>query len=97
GAAQWKNGQVYHNGHYFKVWDSYGLSQYRFRSSSFNEDARGRRYFNVVVDVEVEPEIKPKSKPFMRKSLTVEKMPCTNAAVRWSIAAVKSMWATSVV
>ncbi|MDY7218941.1 zinc ribbon domain-containing protein [Denitrificimonas sp. JX-1] len=55
GAAQWKNGQVYHNGHYFKVWDSYGLSQYKFRSGSFNEDARGRWYFNVVVDVEVEP------------------------------------------
>lgn len=52
GAAQWKNGQVYHNGHYFKVWDSYGLSQYKFRSASFNEDARGRWYFNVVVDVE---------------------------------------------
>src|SRR5690554_7627220 len=55
GAAQWKNGQVYHNGHYFKVWDSYGLSQYKLRSASFNEDARGRWYFNVVVDVEVEP------------------------------------------
>ena len=51
-AAQWKNGQVYHNGHYFGVWDSYGLSQYTFRSGSFNEDARGRWYFNVVVDVE---------------------------------------------
>ncbi len=38
GAAQWKNGQVYHNGHYFGVWDSYGLSQYKFRSGSFNED-----------------------------------------------------------
>src|SRR5690554_3649433 len=49
-AAQWKNGQVYHNGHYFNVWDSYGLSQYKFRSASFNEDARGRWYFNVVVD-----------------------------------------------
>ncbi|MDY7219096.1 transposase [Denitrificimonas sp. JX-1] len=55
GAAQWKNGQIYHNGHYFKVWDSYGLSQYKFRSGSFNEDARGRWYFNVVVDMEVEP------------------------------------------
>lgn len=51
-AAQWKNGQVYHNGHYFSVWDSYGLNQYKFRSGSFNEDARGRWYFNVVVDVE---------------------------------------------
>lgn len=51
GAAVWKNGQVYHNGKYFKVWDSYGLSGYKFRSGSFNEDARGRWYFNVVVDI----------------------------------------------
>ena len=50
GMAKWKNGQVFHNGHYFKVWDSYGLSQYTFRSASFSEDARGRWYFNVVVD-----------------------------------------------
>jgi len=54
GMAKWKNGQVYHNGNYFKVWDSYDLSQYRFRSASFNEDARGRWYFNVVVEVEAE-------------------------------------------
>lgn len=56
GQAQWKNGQVFHNGHYFKVWDSYGLSQYQFRTASFNEDARGRWYFNVAVDVDVEVE-----------------------------------------
>ena len=55
GAASWKDGQVYHNGHYFKVWDSYGLSGYKFRSASFNEDARGRWYFNVVVDAEIKP------------------------------------------
>ena len=54
GAASWKNGQVYHNGHYFGVWDSYGLSHYRFKSASFNEDARGRWYFNVAVQVEVQ-------------------------------------------
>ncbi len=54
GAVKWKNGQLYHNGHYFKVWDSYGLSQYRFRAGSFSEDARGRWYFNVVVEVETE-------------------------------------------
>src|SRR5690606_10386278 len=35
GAAQCKNGQVYHNGKYYKVWDSYGLSQYTFRTASF--------------------------------------------------------------
>lgn len=50
GMARWKNGQVYHNGQHFKVWDSYGLSQYTFKTASFNEDARGRWYFNVVVE-----------------------------------------------
>lgn len=55
GMAKWKNGQIYHNGTYFKVWDSYDLSQYTFKTASFNEDARGRWYFNVVV--ECEPEI----------------------------------------
>ena len=53
-AAKWKNGAIYHNGTYFQVWDSYGLDQYRFRSASFNEDARGRWYFNVVVEFEPE-------------------------------------------
>ncbi|WP_455233083.1 RNA-guided endonuclease InsQ/TnpB family protein [Geopseudomonas aromaticivorans] len=57
GAAQWKNGQVFHNGHHFKVWDSYGLAQYRFRSGSFNEDTRGRWYFNVVVEVDMQPSL----------------------------------------
>lgn len=54
GAAKWVNGQVRYNGKYFKVWDSYGLSQYEFRSGSFSEDARGRWYFNVVVEVEAQ-------------------------------------------
>lgn len=54
GMAKWKRCQVDHNGHYFKVWDSYDLSQYRFRTASFSEDARGRWYFNVVVEVEAE-------------------------------------------
>ena len=49
GAASFKHGQVFFNGQHYKVWDSYGLSQYKFRSGSFNEDARGRWYFNVVV------------------------------------------------
>ena len=54
GQAQWKQGRVFHNGQYFKVWDSYGLAGYTFRSASFNEDARGRWYFNVVVDAKPE-------------------------------------------
>lgn len=56
-ATQWKHGQVFFAGRHFKVWDSYGLSQYRFRAGSFNEDARGRWYFNVVVEVEVQPSV----------------------------------------
>lgn len=47
-----KNGCVYHNKHYLKVWDSFGLSQFKFGSGSFNEDSRGRWYFNVTVEVE---------------------------------------------
>jgi putative transposase len=54
GAAKWKNGQVSHNRQYFKVWDSYDLSQYKFKSANFSEDSRGRWYFNVVVEVEAE-------------------------------------------
>lgn len=52
GTASWKCGQVFHNGKYFCVWDSYGLASHKFRSASFNEDSRGRWYFNVVVEVE---------------------------------------------
>lgn len=55
GAVSWKHGQVYHNGQHFQVWDSYGLGQYRFRSGSFSEDARGRWYFNVVVEIDTQP------------------------------------------
>jgi IS605 OrfB family transposase len=54
GMAKWKNGAVYHAGTYFKVWDSWGLKNYNFRSASFSEDARGRWYFNVVVEFEAE-------------------------------------------
>jgi IS605 OrfB family transposase len=55
GSAVWKNGQVRYHGKFFKVWDSYGLSQYDFRSGSFSEDARGRWYFNVAVAVSIQP------------------------------------------
>ena len=54
GAAQWKNGQVFFNGQHYKVWDSYGLSQYQFRAGSFVEDARGRWYFCIAVSVKPE-------------------------------------------
>ncbi len=57
GSAKWVNGQIKFAGRYFKCWDSYGFSDYEFRSGSFSQDSRGRWYFNVVVHVPVEPRI----------------------------------------
>jgi IS605 OrfB family transposase len=54
GAAKWINGQVRYAGLYFKVWDSYGLSQFKFRSGNFSQDSQGRWYFNIVIQVEIE-------------------------------------------
>jgi putative transposase len=52
--ASWKNGEIVHNGQYFGVLDSDGLSQYKCRAGNFSEAARGRWYFNVVVSVDAE-------------------------------------------
>lgn len=46
----YRNGQLKYAGHYFGVWDSYGLSQYIFKSGSFSQDARGRWYVNLCVE-----------------------------------------------
>jgi len=54
GAIKWVNGQIRFCGYYFKVWDSYGLSKYDFRSGSFSQDARGRWYLSIVVKVQQE-------------------------------------------
>lgn len=42
-------------GHLFDIWDSYDLSQYKFRAGCFTEDARGLWYFCVCVEVEEQP------------------------------------------
>jgi IS605 OrfB family transposase len=55
GFAKWHNGSVKFAGKLFNVWDSYGLSGYKFRAGSFSEDSRGRWYFNVAVDYEEQP------------------------------------------
>lgn len=44
-------GQVRYAGHFFSLWDSYGIAGYKARSASFSQDARGRWYFNVCVEV----------------------------------------------
>lgn len=54
-ALQYKSGQVQFAGQRFGLWDSYGLADYAMRAGSFSEDARGRWYLNVVVQVEAAP------------------------------------------
>lgn len=55
GHAKYKAGQIEFAGKKFSLWDSYGLGKYELRAGSFNEDSRGRWYFNVAVEVEVLP------------------------------------------
>jgi putative transposase len=47
----YKNGQLRYAGQCFGLWDSYGLSQYKLGSGSFSQDARGRWYANISVEV----------------------------------------------
>ena len=50
-ALSYRAGQVRYQGKALSLWDSYGLADYELRSGSFSEDARGRWYLNVTVDV----------------------------------------------
>lgn len=50
-ALRYKAGQVHYQGQPISLWDSFGLKDYELRSGSFCEDARGRWYLNVTVDV----------------------------------------------
>jgi putative transposase len=52
GAVTCKNGQLRYAGQFFGLWDSYGLADYKLRSGSFSQDARGRWYANVCVEIE---------------------------------------------
>jgi putative transposase len=51
GAVTYKNGQLRYAGQFFSLWDSYGLAGYKLRSGSFSQDARGRWYANLCVEV----------------------------------------------
>lgn len=48
-------GQLRYVGHFFSLWDSYGLADYELRAGSFNQDSRGRWYANIVVRVATKP------------------------------------------
>ena len=50
-ALRYKNGQVHYQGTALSLWDSHGLQDFALRSGNFSEDARGRWYLNVSVDV----------------------------------------------
>ena len=60
-AARFESGKVRFAGESFSVWDSYGLGDFKFRSGSFSQDARGRWYFNVQVEVGHQPESQGRS------------------------------------
>lgn len=49
----YKQGQICFCGNFFSMWDSYDLSQYDLGAGSFNQDSRGRWYFNVTVQLKV--------------------------------------------
>lgn len=49
--VRYKGGQIVYAGHRFSLWDSYGLGSYVLKSGSFAQDARGRWYLNVCVEV----------------------------------------------
>lgn len=49
----YKNGQLRYAGQCFGLWDSFGLSKYKLGSGSFSQDARGRWYANISVEVAV--------------------------------------------
>lgn len=51
GTVAYKNGQLRYAGKFFSLWDSYGLGDCKLRSGSFSQDARGRWYANICVEV----------------------------------------------
>ena len=47
------NGQIRFCGKLFGFWNNYNLAQYKLGSGSFSQDARGRWYFNVSLEVPI--------------------------------------------
>jgi putative transposase len=61
---RYRAGQVCFAGTWLSLWDSFGLGQYELRAGSFSEDARGRWYLNVCVEVpESQGPVPPRSLP----------------------------------
>lgn len=47
-----KDGKVKFNGVLYDLWDHYGFKNYKLKAGNFNEDSKGRWYFNVAVEVD---------------------------------------------
>ena len=47
-AAEWKNGQVYFNKNYYKVWDSYGLSMLLKHGANIHHSCHNRTMLHVA-------------------------------------------------
>lgn len=54
-AIAYRNGQVVFAGTPLCLWDSYGLADYALGLGTLSEDARGRWYLNVTVEVKKQP------------------------------------------
>lgn len=52
---RYAHGQIYFAGRWLSVWDSWGLGQHELRAGSISEDARGRWYLNVAVQLPALP------------------------------------------
>ena len=50
-ALRYARGQVFFQGRWLSLWDSYGLAAYELGAGCFSQDARGRWYLNVTVPV----------------------------------------------
>jgi IS605 OrfB family transposase len=48
---RYRAGQVYFAGRWLSLWDSWGLGAFELRAGNFSEDARGRWYLNVCVEI----------------------------------------------
>jgi IS605 OrfB family transposase len=58
-AIAYRNGQVVLAGMPLSLWDSYGLADYTLGAGSISEDARGRWYLNIAVQVQKKPKDAP--------------------------------------
>ncbi|HRO58318.1 MAG TPA: transposase [Burkholderiaceae bacterium] len=67
---RYAHGQVYYAGRWLGLWDSYGLAGYALRAGNISEDARGRWYLNVAVEV---PDfVGPKPPPAIEESVGID-------------------------